>query len=201
MGIYENINDENIVFSKGCEAQDIRELNGYYVKAEYTVNTPSAVVCSSATDINASTDIFTQVAHGLLTGLLLQATTSSALPTGLSLATDYYIIKIDADTFKLATSLANALAQTAINITDVGTGDQTFTPVALAGASIKLQGSAKEAPKDNDWDDVADSSIDISASGVKAWNVSKVYYMNFRYYVTLTSGQIDIVAYHNGKRG
>jgi len=201
MGIYETIRAENIVYSKGSEAQDIREFIGYYVKAEYTVSTPSAVVCSSATEINATTDVFTQVAHGLLTGLVLQATTSSALPTGLSVSTNYYVIKIDADTFKLATSLANALAQTAINITDVGTGDQTFTPVALAGASIKLQGSAKDEPSESDWDDVALSSVDISASGVKAWNHSKAYYQKFRYYVTLTSGQVDVVAYSNGKRG
>lgn len=51
--------------------------------------------------------------------------------TGLTTGTAYYVIKIDTDNIKLATTAANAAAGTAINITADGTGG-TLRPV-LAG--------------------------------------------------------------------
>ena len=104
------------------------------------VDTPAAVTVASAAIVFA-TGVWTYTAHGLTTGLKVQLTTSSALPAGLSLATDYFVIKIDADTFKLANSLVNAQAGTAVTLTNSGTGNQTVTPVALAGGTIKLQQS------------------------------------------------------------
>ena len=45
-----------------------------------------------------------------------------ALPTGLSTDTDYYVIVVDANTIKLATSASNAAAGTAVAFSDNGTG-------------------------------------------------------------------------------
>ncbi len=82
------------------------------------------------TAANAS-EIFTNATHGLLTGDgPFQLTTSGALPAGLSLATDYWVIYINANTFYLATSLANALAGTYVSITTDGTGVQTISDTA-----------------------------------------------------------------------
>lgn len=53
-----------------------------------------------------------------------------ALPTGLSAATDYYVIKITDSTIKVATSYANAVAGTAVGITN-GTGSGTNTLLTL----------------------------------------------------------------------
>jgi hypothetical protein len=79
--------------------------------------------------------------HGYATGLKAALTTSAAdLPAGLS-ATNYWIIKVDANTFKLASSAANALAGTAVNFTDSGAGTHTLTPAAITGGSYKLQAS------------------------------------------------------------
>lgn len=114
---------------------EIKNAAGYGMFLDLTVTTASA-----ATFTAAVTDICTAVAHGYYTGLKVAATTTTTLPAGLS-ATNYYVIRIDADTFKLATSAANALAGTAVDITDTGTGTHTLTPAALAGASYKLQGS------------------------------------------------------------
>ena len=77
---------------------------------------------------DSTTDQLHSVAHGLNTGdgPVRTTNTGGALPTGLAAATDYYVIKVDADNFKLATSLANALAGTAIDITANGTGTQTL---------------------------------------------------------------------------
>jgi len=56
-------------------------------------------------------------------------------------------VPVTATTYKVATSLANALAGTVVAYTNTGTGNQTATPVAIAGASIVLQGSSNEGKR------------------------------------------------------
>lgn len=90
-------------------------------------NDLSAKAFASA-DVNTTTNVITETAHNYYTGLVGQLTTSGTLPTGLSLSTDYYIIKLTADTYKFATSKANADAGTAIDISAAGSGNHTFTP-------------------------------------------------------------------------
>lgn len=70
-------------------------------------------------------------AHAYATGDgPLRLTTTGTLPTGLALATDYYAIYKDAGTIQLATSLANALAKTAVAFSDVGSGTHTIEDTA-----------------------------------------------------------------------
>ncbi len=61
----------------------------------------------------------------------VELTTSGILPAGLALATRYFMIstsgKEEPSTFKLASSVVNARAGIAINITDAGTGTHTLT--------------------------------------------------------------------------
>lgn len=73
---------------------------------------------------DSGTDQLASAAHGLVTGDGPAATRNigGALPSPLAGVTDYYIIRVDADHVKLATSNANALAGTAINLTTNGTG-------------------------------------------------------------------------------
>jgi hypothetical protein len=54
-------------------------------------------------------------------------TTSSALPAPLALATNYWTIRITASTSRIATSYANAVAGTYIDLTTTGAGTQTMT--------------------------------------------------------------------------
>lgn len=77
----------------------------------------------------ADDDTLTASAHGLTTGHgpVTVANGGGALPTGLAAATSYWVIRLTANTFKLATSFANAMAGTAIDITTDGTGTQTIT--------------------------------------------------------------------------
>jgi len=94
---------------------------------------------------DASTDIITMTStantpSNILTGTRVRLTTTTTLPAGLSLATDYYVIKVTDSTFKLATSYANAIAGTAINITDAGTGTHTMSrllPRYTNGAGVQ----------------------------------------------------------------
>lgn len=82
----------------------------------------SAVITISA--VNAGTDTLTAVAHGLTTGdrFRVRNSTGGALPTGLSPVTDMWAIRVDNDNLKAASSSANALAGTAIDITGAGSG-------------------------------------------------------------------------------
>jgi len=81
---------------------------------------------------DASTDLCTwtstaNIPSNLLTGTRVRLTTTTTLPGGLATATDYYFIRMSDTTFELATSYANAVAGTQINITDAGTGTHTVT--------------------------------------------------------------------------
>jgi len=79
---------------------------------------------------NASTDEITYSTTNTRkyhTGMKVQLTTTGTLPTGLSLATDYWLIKVSSTILKLASSLANAVAGIAVDFTDSGTGTHTLT--------------------------------------------------------------------------
>lgn len=73
----------------------------------------------------ASPGVVTKTAHGLATGDGIYLTTTGALPTGLTANTRYWVIKNDANSFWLATSLANALAGTKINTSGSQSGTHT----------------------------------------------------------------------------
>ena len=114
----------------------ILDVIGYYRKTSVTTttaeNTTNTISTRTATfTADAGTDIMTYTSvtslpSNLLTGTRVRCTTSTTLPAPLATATDYYLIKITDGTYKLATSYANAIASTAINITDAGTGTHTL---------------------------------------------------------------------------
>lgn len=71
----------------------------------------------------------------LTTGLRARLTTTGTLPTPLAANTTYYVIRVSDVAVKLAASLANAKAGTAIDLTSVGSGVHTLlhglTPFGL----------------------------------------------------------------------
>ncbi len=79
-------------------------------------------------DVTVGTDSIAETAHGFNTGDLVQLTSSGTLPAGLALATDYYVIRVDADNVKLAASAKDAEEGTAVDITAAaGGGTHTVT--------------------------------------------------------------------------
>lgn len=82
----------------------------------------------ATTDVNTGTDQITLTAHGLHTGQRIVFTSTDTVPAGLSSGTERYAIRIDANTIEVATTYANAIAGTAIDITSVGVGTHTMTP-------------------------------------------------------------------------
>lgn len=110
-------------------------------RAKYDLRATTAAwwaqgIASIAFTATAATDTLTTATpHKLITGMPIQVSTSSALPGGLLAATTYWAIYVDALNFKLATTRANAMAGTQIDITSAGTGTQTAATVAVAGAA------------------------------------------------------------------
>ena len=164
------------------------------------VNTPAAAVSASGSQVTSSSGLLftTSTAHGFALGLVVQFTTSTTLPTGISAATDYYVVPITATTYKVATSLANALAGTVVAYTNTGTGNQTATPVALAGCTLVLQGS-----NDNEqtWATVPNSTQTITADGSFVFELDYIRYAAFRCYIAMTTGMIAFSKLQIGYKG
>ena len=82
-------------------------------------------VATSAVDTSAET--ITITGHLKATGTPVYYSNGGGTTlAGLTNNTAYYCIKIDDNTIKLATNLANATAGTAINLTGTGNNAQTF---------------------------------------------------------------------------
>lgn len=124
------------------------DLVGFYrvtsvttTTAQNLTNTLSAFSTFTA---DAGTDILTSTGTlgfaNLFPYTRVQVSTTTTLPAGLAAATDYYVIRVSDTTIKLATSYANAVAGTAINITDAGTGTHTLNtllPRYTSGAGVQ----------------------------------------------------------------
>ncbi len=107
----------------------------------YRVTTVTTTTAQATTNTLGQSDTFTaddttdictwtstaNIPSNVLTGTRVRLTTTTTLPAGLATATDYYVIRLSDTTFSLATSYANAVAGTAINITSTGTGTHTVT--------------------------------------------------------------------------
>jgi hypothetical protein len=120
------------------------DLVGFYRVTTTTTITSQAMTNTLAAfstfTADASTDVCTHTNINLFPYTRVRLTTTTTLPAGLALATDYYVIKVTDLTIKLATSYANAVAGTAINITDAGTGTHTINtlyPRYTSGAGIQ----------------------------------------------------------------
>lgn len=109
-----------------------------------TIQTGSAVTVTSA-----APGVFTLAAHGMQAGTPFYLSSGTA-PTGLSNGTVYYASNITTNTFTASTTIANALAGTAITTSSTGTsvvidpyavivGSSTAVPIALfTGKSIMV---------------------------------------------------------------
>jgi microcystin-dependent protein len=105
----------------------------------------------AAADVNTGTDVITVPSNTTLyTGKKIQFSNSGgALPTGISAATDYYVVRLTATTIKIASSRANALGSgstgssaspTTIDITAAGSGTNTITVQDLTTRTLGEKG-------------------------------------------------------------
>lgn len=163
------------------------------VQCSVDVNTPSNKTFAS-TAVNTGNENITITSHGYPTGLKVQVSNPGTLPTGITALTDYFVISIDTNTIQLASSLANALAGTPINITAQGSGTNTVEVTALAGANVRLQVS-NDASSPTIWSDLT-SATNITVDGVVYLSSSMASttppFGNFvRIQYTLTAGSMS----------
>lgn len=104
------------------------DLQGYYrLSTTNVTGTGSRVLINSNTfTASSSSGLLLTYTNGFNDLTKVRFTNSGgALPTGLSVLTDYYLVRVSATTARVATSLANAIAGTVIAFTDAGTGTHT----------------------------------------------------------------------------
>ena len=161
------------------------------VAAGFTITDP-ATTPYVATTVDITANTITMTAHGLETGAIVKVSSDGTQPAPLELTpTVYYVIKVDANTIKLATSAANALAGTAVDITSIGAdgNTHTLTAEALAGCSVKLQ---EVNDLTDTWHDIANTSNNITAAGKVVETLSNFESRFLRAVFTITTGQVGL---------
>ena len=115
--------------------------NGYTETPDVTISKPRITISSSDIDgnLNYTTDVITYKsggvasAHRLETGDAVTYNNGGGTSIGgLTSSNTYYIIRVDAVSFKLASSRANAISTTAINLTVPGSFSTGHTFTLLA---------------------------------------------------------------------
>lgn len=114
----------------------------------------------------AATDVITANGHGLHVGTRLRFTTTTTLPAGLVAATDYYVIEVTENTFKVSATPGGG----PVDITDAGTGTHTATQPAWHNFTTKdgvvVSFNLQLTPEDNDHKGVYDytfQSLEVTA--------------------------------------
>ena len=115
--------------------------NTYHTSAPtVTIAAPTARTITQA-NINETTNVFTVTGHNMRTGTKLTYTSNGTniVHSGGTLAdsTAVFVIRVDENTFKIASSLSNANAGTALDITNDGNDSNSFVgDTAAATATI-----------------------------------------------------------------
>lgn len=98
------------------------------------------VIANARVVVDPVADTLTRTAHGLLTGDGPIQLSSTSTPGGTAIATDYWLVRIDANTLKLAASFLDAMAVTpiTIDITSAGADVDIVDTEATARAGAEI---------------------------------------------------------------
>jgi hypothetical protein len=144
--IWESVSNTWSPISGGRGTSALDDFNAHKpIKLPGTPGTVLGVVGTGSISLTLTADPTTDqltfpANNAIFTGTPFQVTTSGTLPAPLAVATTYYAIRTSSTIFKVATSLSNALAGTAIDITTAGTGTQTATIALTARANGEIVG-------------------------------------------------------------
>lgn len=128
-GLYENIPDGFYIKDGSAKSRvDDAPLFAVLTKEKGTV-----------TITIASPGVVTLGTHGFETGDCISLSTTGDLPGGLDVGTNYYVIKVNDNTFQLATTYANATATTPVPINTSGSQSGThsllYNPWGISGTT------------------------------------------------------------------
>lgn len=85
------------------------------------------VITFANTSVNTAISTINVTSHGLHTSDPIVYTTSNTVVTGLTSGNTYYVIKASDSAIRLASSAANAIANTSITLSGVGSGTHSLT--------------------------------------------------------------------------
>jgi len=108
--------------STAVEALDTELNNGN----AFTVSLSGPVEALLSSNVDPTNDALTKTSHGFQTGDVLYYEDNGSAIGGLTTKTNYHVIRVDDNTFKLALSADDADAGTAIDLTSTGNDSQTF---------------------------------------------------------------------------
>lgn len=164
ISLTESVTDTNLT-------TDVQGVGFLSVQSVYTDATPAGPDTFLPADVDVVANTITLTAHGYVTGLKI-ALSGTNLPAGLS-ATNYWAIVVNANTIKVATSLANAVAGTPVDITTQGTSaDSEFTAAALGNSTFACYASNDGT----NWVALTSQTVTISASGSSLFRLGEPDY-------------------------
>ena len=139
--------------------------------AGWTIHDDLSTVTNTAISaIDTGTDIMTAAGHNLHTGQEVYLATTGVIPTGLTAGATYFAIVVDSANFKVATTLANSITGTQIDITAAGSAN------TVHNRPIKVYRNQSETPAPNDV--VRYLKIWHEGSVSKALYIQEVLYWN-----------------------
>jgi Phage tail tube protein len=135
--------DANGSFTQDLTQDSVQDLLQGYFYANFRTKGEQKFMGAYAQTFtaDAGTDVITTATNFYFPkgyGPFQLTNSGGALPAGLSAATNYWIIPTGLNAGKLATSYANAIAGTAVDITGAGTGTHTITSFAGATGTTDL---------------------------------------------------------------
>jgi hypothetical protein len=140
--------EKAIVIRLRDQNDDPIDLTGASVQVEFAKEDATKLVRRNSTQsflpaaVTASADTITLSDHGFADDDLVQLTNSGgALPAGLSTLTNYYLIVVDKDTFKLSASAGGS----AIDLTGQGTGTHSISGVGVSFSGDAMLGKLSVA--------------------------------------------------------
>ena len=134
-------------------------VNSYQATLQDNVTKGLQIPDPTATFSAAVGGVCTRAGHGWSTTQPVRVASTSALPSGISADTTYYLIKLDNNTFKLASTVAFAVAGTGISLGTTGSGTLSISidkapswiiigppvgPDSTADAATEAQATAQE---------------------------------------------------------
>lgn len=103
------------------------DMLAYHPITSVTTTGAQTLITSNTFTASSSSGLLLTYTNDFDTYTKVRFTTTTTLPTGLSLDTDYWLVRVSATTARVATSLANAIAGTVVAYTDAGSGTHTMT--------------------------------------------------------------------------
>lgn len=158
---------------------------GFGLKNDMLVQTPETLAVLNVGSVDTAGDALTITAHGLSTGDSVvyrkQAVTAGTAIGGLVDLQEYYVIKVNNNVIRLATDVANASNNVAVDITSAGTGTQVISrgPGKFYLALTAEELSSSLASAFSSINEISSSASAVATNSKNLTGTSMVYAASF----------------------